>query len=210
MMDIIQIGNDAIMVADHYLGTSVDDCLWGVRSNSFIAAVVVFLRNDNPTPSGSEQPFAFNAYLAQESWAITAIAVYTSDDSNHAAFADEAIKISSPLDFTDTGKLVDICKRKSIDAVHPGYGFLSENSEFARALEQDGITFVGPTPDILSCLGDKTAARAMAESCDAAHFVASVGYPVMVKAVDGAGGRGIRLITGPGALQNGFARWEMR
>lgn len=85
---------------------------------------------------------------------------------------------------------------------------------------------MGPTPDILSCLGDKTAARAMAESCgmpilpatreaisdvsDAAHFVASVGYPVMVKAVDGAGGRGIRLITGPGALQNGFARWEMR
>lgn len=105
---------------------------------------------------------------------------------------------------------MDLAKRHSIDAVHPGYGFLSESADFAAALASEGIRFVGPEAEILRRTGDKLAARLLAEESgvpvlpalteptesvqDVRAFAERVGLPVMVKAVDGGGGRGIRLV----------------
>ncbi len=112
--------------------------------------------------------------------------------------------------------IVDLCRRYGIDAVHPGYGFLSENPEFAAALEAAGITFVGPSVTALRQLGDKVAARDIAikagvpvlpgssqavASLDEAHKAAAdMGYPVMLKAAKGGGGRGMRMVDKPDQL----------
>lgn len=118
--------------------------------------------------------------------------------------------------------LKQLCLDNQIDSVHPAYGFLSENADFAEALEAAGISFVGPTPEILRRTGDKTDARALAESCNvpvlpalkepiselerASRFVTQIGFPLMIKAVDGGGGRGIRLVTRPEDLKDAFDR----
>ena len=153
---------------------------------------------------------------------IHTIAVYTSDDANHAAHADEAVLLDSPSDFTDRVKLVDICVKSNADSVHPGYGFLSENPDFAEALYEKGIRFIGPNAKILRQTSDKTDARSLAEASDvpvlpalanaissvaeASTFVERIGFPLMIKAVDGGGGRGIRLIQNEAELEAGFAR----
>ena len=117
----------------------------------------------------------------------------------------------------DIPLLVDLAKKHSIDAVHPGYGFLSESADFAAALAAEGVEFVGPDADVLRRTGDKLAARLLAEECgvpvlpalteptenvqDVRAFAEAVGLPVMVKAVDGGGGRGIRLVREMGELE---------
>ncbi len=138
------------------------------------------------------------------------IAVYTSDDSNHAIHTDEAVLLDSPSDFTNGSKLVAICLKVKADFVHPGYGFLSENAEFAEALNDAGIGFVGPSSNVLRQTSDKTDARSLAEAShvpvlpalgnaisnldEAEEFIGRVGFPLMIKAVDGGRGRGIRLV----------------
>jgi pyruvate carboxylase len=153
---------------------------------------------------------------------IFTVAVYTTDDPGHATHADDAVVLESPADFMNTKKIVSICQAKSVDALHPGYGFLSENPEIVDLLSQVGITFIGPTADILRETGDKTRARSIAERNgvpvlpasptafssvkEARSFVASVGFPIMIKAVDGGGGRGIRLVERGEDLESSFAR----
>ncbi|EXJ76914.1 hypothetical protein A1O3_10071 [Capronia epimyces CBS 606.96] len=153
---------------------------------------------------------------------IHTVAIYTADDANHAVHADEALLVQSAGDFMNGELLKQLCVDQQIDAVHPAYGFLSENADFAASLETAGIRFVGPTPDVLRRTGDKTDARALAESCAvpvlpalreaisdldrAAAFVAHTGFPLMIKAVDGGGGRGIRLVTRPEDLSHAFDR----
>ncbi|KAJ4686374.1 hypothetical protein HRR93_000552 [Exophiala dermatitidis] len=153
---------------------------------------------------------------------IHTVAVYTSDDLNHAIHADEALLLKSPGDFMNKDLLKQLCLDNKIDSVHPAYGFLSENAEFAESLEAAGIRFIGPTPDTLSRTGDKTDARGLAESCavpvlpalkepisqlnQASEFISKIGFPLMIKAVDGGGGRGIRLVTRPEELQQSFDR----
>lgn len=150
------------------------------------------------------------------------MAVYTADDPNHAIHADEALLLDSPGDFMNQELLSQLCIDNKIDFVHPAYGFLSENADFAEALERAGIRFVGPTPEILRRTGDKTTARALAESCavpvlpalkepiasleNAYGFVEATGFPLMIKAVDGGGGRGIRLVNRPEDLKDAFDR----
>lgn len=113
--------------------------------------------------------------------------------------------------------LVDLAKRHAIDAVHPGYGFLSESAEFAAAMSAAGIEVIGPDSEVLKRTGDKLAARTLAQECDVPvlpametatssvedvrRFAEEVGLPVMVKAVDGGGGRGIRLVREIGELE---------
>ncbi|KAJ9641284.1 hypothetical protein H2204_002962 [Knufia peltigerae] len=153
---------------------------------------------------------------------IHTVAIYTADDENHAIHADEAVRLKSPEDFMNSKLLTQLCLDYRIDSVHPGYGFLSENADFAESLEAVGIRFVGPTPEILRRTGDKTTARALAESCavpvlpalkepisslnDASSFISGNGYPLMIKAVDGGGGRGIRLVSSAEHLKDGFDR----
>jgi pyruvate carboxylase len=139
----------------------------------------------------------------------------------HRYKADESYQIGAPGEFTPVGaylaidRIIDIAKEKGIKVIHPGYGFLSENSEFARKVEQAGIKFVGPSPDVILACGDKTKARELAIRAkvfktnkvsvvpgsdaitsvkQALEFVNSVGFPVIIKAAFGGGGRGMRIV----------------
>jgi pyruvate carboxylase len=153
---------------------------------------------------------------------LTPIALYTASDIHHARSAHEALLLPSDSSYMDAALLVDLCKRHAIDAVHPGYGFLSESSAFAKLAERNGVAVVGPGVELLGRTGDKVAARGIARGCgvpvlaalerpaarveEVRGFVAEVGYPVMIKAVDGGGGRGIRLVRETGELEGAVRR----
>ncbi|KAM0718016.1 hypothetical protein Q7P37_006348 [Cladosporium fusiforme] len=144
-------------------------------------------------------------------------ATYTENDTSHAHTAAHALALPSPASYTDTAALVALAKHHDIDAVHPGYGFLSESAAFASAMADAEIAVVGPGAEILQRTGDKLAARQLAVACavpvlpaleeatgsvDAVRrFAREVGLPVMIKAVDGGGGRGIRLVREWGGLE---------
>ncbi len=153
--------------------------------------------------------------------AIPTVAVYSDCDraSLHVRYADEAYAIgpSAPSEsYLRIDKLVDVARRSGADAVHPGYGFLAENAEFARACRDAGLTFIGPTPEAMERMGSKTGARRVALDAgvpvvpgtveplgpsvgdsEIARLAAEIGYPVFVKAVAGGGGKGMRLVSAP-------------
>ncbi|KAH9876612.1 hypothetical protein J1614_003744 [Plenodomus biglobosus] len=150
-------------------------------------------------------------------------ATYVAGDDSHAVRAAHAIKLDSAASFMNIDALIAICKQHSIDAVHPGYGFLSESSEFAKRMwDEANVAVVGPGWGILANTGDKLKARQLAERCHVPvspalqnptdrvehvqRFAAQVGYPIMIKAVDGGGGRGIRLVREESQLASLFAR----
>ena len=146
---------------------------------------------------------------------IGTIAVYAAEDrsSRHDRAAHESHGIGRggrPVDaYLDIDELLRVARTSGADSLHPGYGFLSENPALAEACEKAGIAFVGPRPETLRLLGDKVAARALAERAglpvlpgtrdvepeSAADAAASLGLPVLVKAAWGGGGRGMRRIA---------------
>jgi acetyl-CoA carboxylase biotin carboxylase subunit len=153
---------------------------------------------------------------------IKSVAVYSDVDrmSQHVRYADEAIFIG-PADaresYLNAAKILAVAKECGADAIHPGYGFLAENAEFAEACEAAGLTFIGPSPASIRALGDKIAARKMAARegipvvpgseqvstiAEAKKAAKQAGYPVMVKAAAGGGGRGIRLVNSESELAN--------
>ncbi|OCK84644.1 hypothetical protein K432DRAFT_439914 [Lepidopterella palustris CBS 459.81] len=142
---------------------------------------------------------------------IETYAVYTPGDTAHAVKATYATQLPSAASYLNIQELINIAKKHHIDSVHPGYGFLSESGEFSRRMwEEAGAMVVGPGWGILASTGDKLRARLLAEesnvpvlpalqrstNCvdDIRSFASQIGYPIMIKAVDGGGGRGIRLI----------------
>jgi len=152
---------------------------------------------------------------AARSLGIRTVQVYSAADADMLAvkLADEAINIGSPAakkSYLNIEKIIEVARSSGVDAIHPGYGFLSENGDFADAVAAAGITFVGPSGDVIRLLGDKVAARQAAqragvptvpgsagrlESLDEAREVISrIGFPVMIKAAAGGGGRGIRIV----------------
>jgi pyruvate carboxylase len=140
----------------------------------------------------------------------------------HRFKADEAYLVGQgkgPVAaYLDIEGIVALAKARGVDAIHPGYGFLSENAEFARACARAGIAFVGPRPDLLEMMGDKTAARALAKRIDvpvlpgteepvedraeAMKIAKTIGFPLIIKAAFGGGGRGMRVVHKPGDLGN--------
>ena len=149
--------------------------------------------------------------------------IYTGDDIGHTYSSDHAIKLSSPAAYLNIEELINIARKHDVDAVHPGYGFLSESAEFAERMWKDaGILVIGPGPQILSRTGDKLQAKLLAAECNVPvlpalpeatnditsikDFASNVGYPVMIKAVDGGGGRGIRLVMTEDALSSAAKR----
>ena len=145
---------------------------------------------------------------------IESVAVHTTDDASclHVSRADRAIELpgKGAAGYLDIAAQVAAAKAAGADAVHPGYGFLSESAAFARALADAGIAFVGPTPETLERLGDKTAALALAREVGApvnpgvavgadgteiAAFMAEQAGPIILKAAAGGGGRGMRIVT---------------
>src|SRR5262249_14935907 len=151
-------------------------------------------------------------------------AVYSECDRSalHVRAADEAIAIgpSAPREsYLRIDRLIDAAQRSGADAVHPGYGFLAENEDFAAAVRDAGLTFIGPSPAAIEQMGSKTAARTAAaragvpvvpgtdEPIDAdvpdeaiAKVAHRIGYPLLVKAVAGGGGKGMRTVTDPADL----------
>jgi acetyl-CoA carboxylase biotin carboxylase subunit len=157
---------------------------------------------------------------------IRSVAVYSDVDrlSQHVRYADEAHYIG-PADarqsYLNVERIIDVARRCGADAIHPGYGFLAENAEFAEACEAAGLVFIGPSPQSIRLLGDKIEARRIAEQAgvpvlpgsgeltsvdEALSFAERIGYPVMIKAAAGGGGRGIRLIERPEDLPGAAAR----
>ncbi|KAE9990090.1 hypothetical protein EG327_001862 [Venturia inaequalis] len=148
---------------------------------------------------------------------LETFAVYTSDDIAHTRGAAYTIKLKSPASYLNIQELVQLVTQHRIDAVHPGYGFLSESAEFSKKMWEAGVAVVGPGWGILDKTGDKLKAKLLAEECqvptlpalmsptnkieDLKSFASDTGYPTMIKAVDGGGGRGIRLIWSEEALE---------
>ena len=157
---------------------------------------------------------------------IRSVAVFAEDDdaSLHTRKADLAVPLKGrgvPA-YLDMDQLIAIAAAQGCDAIHPGYGFLAENAEFARRCQAAGITFIGPAPEVLELFGDKAAARALAERCgvplvaginqavsleQAQAFCAEHGA-VMLKALAGGGGRGMRAVFEPATLAEAYARCQ--
>lgn len=147
---------------------------------------------------------------------IRTVAMYSEEDKNSLfrTKADEAYEIGkgkSPIDaYLDIDEIITLAKSKGADAIHPGYGFLSENASFAEACEEAGIEFIGPTHQMMDSLGDKIQSKLVAEKVgvptipgvdeaiaseeQALEFAEKCGYPVMLKAAAGGGGRGMRIV----------------
>src|SRR5688500_14039442 len=127
---------------------------------------------------------------------ISTVGVFSDADESapHAGEADESVRLpcSAPGDtYLDVHKVLGAAAATGADAIHPGYGFLSENASFARACESAGITFVGPSPEAIDAMGSKTAAKELMASAGV-PILGSEGFPLLVKAVFGGGGRGMR------------------
>jgi len=158
---------------------------------------------------------------------IKTVAIYSDADENalHADLADEAISIggsSSAESYLVIEKIIDACKKTKAEAVHPGYGFLSENEEFAKALEESGIAFIGPNHKAIVSMGDKIESKKIAEEAsvnvipgytkaikdekEAVIIAKEIGYPVMLKASAGGGGKGMRVVNNDDECIDGFQR----
>ena len=159
---------------------------------------------------------AIRIFRACQELGIRSVAIYSEED-NTALFrtkADESYQVGfgkTPLEaYLDMNEIISLAKSKGVDAIHPGYGFLSENKEFARRCEENGITFIGPSYNVLDSLGDKIKSKIVAKKAnvptipgidkpirskqDAKNFAEEAGYPVMIKAAAGGGGRGMRIV----------------
>ena len=151
---------------------------------------------------------------------LKTVAVYSAADASsaHVAAADEAIALGpaeAAKSYLNIAAIIAAAKKSGADAIHPGYGFLSERPEFAQAAADAQIVFVGPRPDVMAALGDKVAARRIAvaagvpvvpgietaEISAAREFAAQAGYPILIKAAAGGGGRGMRVVAEVGQLE---------
>src|SRR5919205_1275028 len=156
---------------------------------------------------------------------IATVAVYSDADrdARHVSLADESVFIGpapSRESYLRMDKIIEACKQTGAQAVHPGYGFLSENEEFARKVEEEGITFIGPKHASIAAMGDKIATKKLAkeakvntipgyndaiESAEQAVSIAKdIGYPVMIKASAGGGGKGLRVALNQKEAFEGF------
>ena len=156
---------------------------------------------------------------------IETVAVFSEADrtSVHVRLADEAYSVGpapSSQSYLVGEKLIEVARQSRCDAVHPGYGFLSENADFAQACADAGLVFIGPPPQAIRMMGDKTAARALMEEAgvpmapgttdavadvqEATEVAGEIGYPVLIKAAAGGGGKGMRVVEEEGALERAF------
>lgn len=176
--------------------------------------------------AANRSEIAIRVFRSAHELGIRTVAIYSYEDrySLHRFKADEAYQVGEPGEpigaYLDIEEIVAAAKRNSVDAIHPGYGFLSENPDFARSCRENGILFVGPRIDLLQQLADKTAARriaeqagvpilpgtaeALGEAVAGEEFASRLGYPVILKAAMGGGGRGMRVVRRPEDFTGAF------
>lgn len=155
---------------------------------------------------------------------ITSVAVYSEADSEsiHISMADECVCVGGALSkdsYLNQQAMITAARLHDCEAIHPGYGFLAENAEFASLCKENGIVFIGPPAELIAQMGDKDAARRMMDEAGvpvvpgsdlidtyetAKKEAARIGYPILIKAKAGGGGRGIRLVESQNALENAF------
>lgn len=156
---------------------------------------------------------------------IATVAVYSEadKDARHVALADEAVAIgpaASNQSYLVAEKIIDACKQTGAEAIHPGYGFLSENDEFAALVEKEGLAFIGPKERAIAAMGDKIASKNLADEAgvntipghnepietpeEAVEIARKIGYPVMIKASAGGGGKGLRVAFDDKECHEGF------
>ena len=154
---------------------------------------------------------------------VATVAVYSELDRNalHVRLADEAYALGGQTaaeSYLNTEAIIDIIKRSGADAVHPGYGFFSENTDFARAITSLGVTFIGPPPEAIEVMGDKISSRLAAQKAGVegvpgrnetltdykqiVEFGEEAGWPVAIKAAYGGGGRGMKVVNNPGEAKD--------
>ncbi|UII19255.1 acetyl-CoA carboxylase biotin carboxylase subunit [Fulvivirga ligni] len=146
---------------------------------------------------------------------ISTVAVFSEADRNalHVRQADEAVLIGPPpsaQSYLQIDKIIEVCKKLNVDAIHPGYGFLSENAAFAQRVKEEGLIFIGPSPEAIETMGSKLAAKAAVAKFDvplvpgtekaiddipeAKKIAQEIGYPILIKASAGGGGKGMRIV----------------
>jgi len=144
---------------------------------------------------------------------VRSVAVYVSGDADapYVVEADVAVLLSTS--YLDARALLAIATSSGADAVHPGYGFLAENADFATRVEAAGLTWIGPPPRVIAALGDKLEAKRLASaagiavlpSSDDPKDAASIGYPLIVKATAGGGGKGMHVVTEASQIDGALA-----
>jgi pyruvate carboxylase len=166
--------------------------------------------------AANRSEIAIRIFRAANELGLRTVAIYSQEDrlALHRFKADEGYQVGAgkgPVEaYLDIAGIIALAKEKEVEAIHPGYGFLSENPALARACEKAGIVFIGPPPNLLELLGDKTAARRLASSAgvpvlpgtekpvksaaEAQKVAREIGYPIIVKAAMGGGGRGMRVV----------------
>jgi acetyl-CoA carboxylase biotin carboxylase subunit len=168
---------------------------------------------------------ALRVICACKELGIRTVAVYSEADRNslHVRFADEAICIGpakSARSYLDIPSVISAAEITDVNAIHPGYGFLSENADFAEVCEMSGIRFIGPKPSVIRLMGSKQRARTvmaaagipvvpgsegiLKDADEAVQLAGQIGYPVILKAVAGGGGRGMRIVRSPEELPSLF------
>ena len=170
---------------------------------------------------------ACRVFITAKKMGIATVAVYSDADRDalHVQMADEAVHIGPSVaseSYLMINKIIQACLDTGADAVHPGYGFLSENGHFRDSLDAAGIIFIGPSKEAIESMGDKITSKRIAEQAgvntipgytdvvrDADHAIeisAEIGYPVMLKASSGGGGKGMRMANNDGDCREGFER----
>jgi acetyl-CoA carboxylase biotin carboxylase subunit len=158
---------------------------------------------------------------------IKTVAIYSEADRNalHVRYADEAVCVGPPASsesYLRIDKIIETCKELKVDAIHPGYGFLSENADFARKVEKAGIIFIGPSAESIEIMGDKLSAKAavlkrnvplvpgldkaITEIAFAKEKADEIGYPILIKASAGGGGKGMRIVEDPADFESQMDR----
>ncbi len=178
--------------------------------------------------AANRSEIAIRVFRSAHEMGIRTVAIYAHEDryALHRLKADESYLVGKPgaplRSYLDIENIIAVAKRHGVDAIHPGYGFLSENPDFAQACEDAGIIFVGPPVHVLQGLGDKIEARELARSVgvpilsggrepikdlkQARRLAQELGYPVMLKAAKGGGGRGMRVVNTESELADNLAQ----
>ncbi len=178
--------------------------------------------------AANRSEIAIRVFRSAHEMGIRTVAIYSHEDryALHRLKADESYPVGRPGEplrsYLDIDNIIAVAKRYEVDAIHPGYGFLSENPDLARACQAAGIVFVGPPVEVLEQLGDKIEARALAQAAgvpilsggskpirnlrDARKLAKDLGYPVMLKAAKGGGGRGMRVVQSDDQLAEALAQ----
>ena len=168
---------------------------------------------------------ALRVIRAAHELGVQAVAVYSEADrlAPHVMAADEAYLIGpapSAQSYLRADVLIDVAKKSGAEAIHPGYGFLSERAPFIQAVRDAGLVFIGPSPDAVTAMGDKTAARsrmidagvpvvpgtaqALVDAAEARRVAGEIGYPVLLKAAAGGGGKGMRIVASEAEIEKAF------